>query len=114
MNLQTILYGTFTPPPIMESRIHLVGITGGQRYEPPKGYRVKAIADRQHKLRDTIVPWLRDNPGSTTEQIAAGTGLNLKSITTRMIVFVKEGHVTRTGRARKEGGRPIYTYWVKE
>ena len=36
MLLQTILFGEFVPPTIADSHIHRIGLSGGNRYYPPK------------------------------------------------------------------------------
>lgn len=46
--LQTILYGDFTPPPELGSRVHRIGLAGIRRYEPPKP---RAKVDRTDSKR---------------------------------------------------------------
>jgi DNA-binding MarR family transcriptional regulator len=43
MSLQTILFGTWTPPKVTNTTTHRIGMCGGNRYEPSKSRVYKTI-----------------------------------------------------------------------
>lgn len=117
MTLQQILFGSFTPPPVIST--HHVYMDGNP---PAQLWRDKQKAPKRESRRnligrkftaDYVVPFLKQNPGSSIDEIAAGTGLNRKSIATSMPRLVNDFIVERTKGPRADGTMSVYRYWSR-
>lgn len=65
-------------------------------------YRASALATRRNMQ---VRAWLSENPGSTNEEIAEGTGLPLQTVTPRTRELKYNGAVWITGRKRTALGQ---------
>lgn len=111
MTLQEILFGTFHAPAIPGRAYYIDGTP------PPTLHFIPKQRPRRKVVRifteDHVIPYLNANPGSSIDEIAAGTGILRKSIATAMAKMVAKGLVERDKRARSDGKMKVYAYWVK-
>lgn len=117
MNLMDLYYPPFTPPPVVSTRrVYMDDAVPASLWKlklemPSKRIRRK---DKYRKfISETILPFLQANPGSSIDEIAAGTSFNRKSIATAMSKLVNEFLVERTKGARADGKMSVYRYWAR-
>ena len=117
MNLMDLYYPPFTPPPVVSTRrVYMDDAVPASlwklKLEMP-GKRIRRKDKDRKFISETIVPFLRANPGSSIDEIAAGTGLNRKSIATVMPRLVNDFLVERTKGPRADGTMSVYRYWSR-
>ena len=112
MNLQTILYGQFTPPPVIDSRKYSMWSNGANPYP---GYTPPVNRDTKYKtITPRIIQALTDNPGASRGDLA-----KILNITTsylyRAIDFLLEGGLIYGKKGKPiKGGYQTTVYYVKD
>jgi len=117
MNLMDLYYPPFTPPPVVSTRrVYMDDAVPASlwklKLEMP-GKRIRRKDKDRKFISETIVPFLRANPGSSIDEIAAGTSFNRKSIATAMPKLVNDFLVERTKGTRADGKMSVYRYWAR-
>lgn len=115
MTLQQILFGSFTPPPVISTRhVYMDGNPPAQlwrdKQKAPKRESRRNLIGRKFTA-DYVVPFLKQNPGSSIDDITDGTGLLRKAIATAMPKLMDNGLVERAKGRRKDGKMSVYLYW---
>lgn len=112
-NLQTILYGRFTPPPITRTVKHTILHTGKK---PPPRY-VAPPSKPNYLLMDAdrAFTYIKANPGACCKDIAESLGRHI-SYTYRIRDMLNEqGRITSVrGKPIKRGGPKTTLFYVKD
>lgn len=112
MTLQEILFGTWMPPEHTNSKIHLVGISGGQRYKPVIDKRTQKI-EGMNRAQNAMFERLKKQ---IREVSAADMGKKMKITTNHAGILLGElfklGKVTR--RRVSGNGTRFFMYKIKE
>lgn len=116
MNLMDLYYPPFTQPPVVSTRrVYMDDAVPASLWrlkrQQPKRNRCKGKP--RSMIADSVVPYLEKHPGSSIDEIAAGTGLNRKSIATSMPRLVNDFLVERTKGPRADGTMSVYRYWSR-
>jgi len=112
-----LYYPPFTPPPVVSTRrVYMDDAVPASlwrlKLEMP-GKRIRRKDKDRKFISETIVPFLRANPGSSIDEIAIGTKLSRKSIATAMVKLVNNGLVERAKRPRADGKMTVYAHWAR-
>lgn len=114
MNLQTILYGEFTPPLEVTTRKHRI-MYDGKGYTPytPSAY----VPPKPNLQRDTTAKLLKligEHPGICTNELSEMTG-RAKSYVYRMLIEMRELNmvVAVRGKPPRRGGPMTTLYYLK-
>ena len=111
MMLQTILYGTFTPPPVAQVTRHFVGISDGRRYVAPRRPESKpadGLNDAERRVLDELQTL--DHHASAHE-VADLVEMTRNYANIVMASLFKKGKLTR--RKVAQNGTRLYVYRVK-
>jgi len=112
MTLQEILFGTWTPPEHTSSKVHLVGLSGCQRYQPVIDKRIQKI-EGMNRAQYTMYERLKKQ---IREVSAVDMGKKMKITTNHAGILLGElfklGKVTR--RRVSGNGTRFFMYKVKE
>ena len=113
MNLQTILYGSFTPP--LASRVirHRVMTHKGEKYEP---YKPKhKPQNNAYMYADEVYEVIKANPGICSIEIAEKLGKSVTRIyRLRDILYDQDRIEGVKGKPQRRGGPMTTLYYVKE
>ena len=112
MILQTILYGQFQPPPVMDSRKYSMWSNGANPYP---GYTPPVNRDTKYKaITQKITKALTDSPGLTRKELTEATGAT-SSYLHRAVDFLLEGEIIRGVKGvPRSGGYQSMIYFLKE
>lgn len=112
MNLQTILYGQFTPP--LASRVirHRVMTQWGEKHEPYKPKNKPQSNTFTHA--DTMFEIIQANPGICSVEIAERMGKSVTRIYLLRDILLDQNRIDCIkGKPQRRGGPMTTLYYVK-
>lgn len=71
-----------------------------------------AVKPKTARYREQIYTYIREHPGSTDEQIAAGTGLSPNTARPRRVELQKAGRIAANGSTLTASGRSARTWGI--
>lgn len=113
MNLQTILFGQFTPPLGGKIRRHFI-MEGGKnppkRYEPPPHK-----PNLQQQEAERMYEYIAENPGCCVKDISEHLGRVLSYVYRLRDILDEQGRITSVrGKPIKRGGPKTSLFYVKD
>lgn len=84
MQLRTILFGDFTPPPVASTRTHKLGV---KHYEPQPNPKESKVGN--------VIEAIRTHSGITSHEIARITGVGLGTVTNTLTRLIAARRVAR-------------------
>lgn len=110
MMLQTILYGTFMPPPVSSKRVHYINdyptATLKEKIRLPKRKQVGVQG---------VFEAIKKHPGITGAELSALLKISATQANAHAKTLADGGLVrTSKGANAKRGGRPIHHYFAED
>ena len=116
MNLQTILYGQFTPPLVATTRKHRI-MQDGKPYVPftPNYSRIGPKPNQQKETIEKLEVLVRENPGIDIKELSVMTG-RAKSYVYRMLLEMKSCGTVRSvrGKSSRHDGPKTTLFYIKD
>ena len=117
MDLQTILYGQFTPPPVVAVRRHSCWAEPGKAYKnytPPKKYAY-AVEDYQNMTSYKMIKLIEERPGICVKELCTELGRVPSYIyRIRDILLEQKKIITVRGKPPRRGGPVTSLFYIKE
>ena len=113
MNLQTILFGQYTPP--LASKIHRHFILESGK-NPPKRYEPKpSKPNLRMQEADRMYEYIAENPGCCMKEISEAMGRAISYIYRIRDILDDQGRITSVrGKPLRRGGPKTSLFYVKD